>query len=563
MKFIKITKGGLTMEQGSPWAKTLLAEKYYLVSDLIHQQISYIVPDRIYKNVIHLEEVYKKYKGEDLNGKRLFVWRHGGIGDLMFMMPPLRLLKVKYPDSKIMVGLGGKYFDIYRHVPYVDEVHQLPVDLETFQFADYHLHFEQIIEGNPMAERANAYDLFLHKFGFDPNKISSAEKLPDIFLTDGEKKFAEDFIERFKVKEDSILVGLQIASSSAIRSIPDDLTVQIAGLIARESNGRLILFGSKAQEELAKSIKWSLPEECHDRIKSSAEEGFNLRKTMAVTRYCDLVIAPDSAMIHIAGALRVPMIGLYGPFPADLRMRYYYNALAINACSPCSPCFTHEQNPCTKGFPSPCFSLIDLHQIMHAIEYLLSKTNKKSIPTIKKQMKSIFDQVIDKAKPYMKGKGLDVGCGFQKYNDEFDVTRIDVNPLVDPDIVNNFFAENFKVDEKVDYIINSYAIKTINELNAFLEKSDAFLNINGYLILFIGDANILSKAKEISILSKYLKDYIGSTLTSEDIQAHLSAKEGYEIVEVDLPPPIDEKKEALEIFETRHGIFIVMRKIHE
>jgi ADP-heptose:LPS heptosyltransferase len=563
MKFIKIAKEGLILEQGTPWAKELKPEKYYLVSDLIHQQFSYIMPDHIYKNVIDIDEVYRPYQNQDLNGKSLLVWRHGGIGDLMFMMPPLRLLKVKYPKSKLMVGLGGKYVDIYKEVPYIDEIHRMPFDIETLELADYHLHFEQIIEGNPLAERANAYDLFLNKFGFNPNEIPAKEKLPDIFLTELEMNFAKEFLDRFKIRENDILVGIQVAPSSPIRAFPEDKMIKTIRLIASEPNGKVILFGSPAQGELAESAVKSLPEDSQGNVINTIKEKFTLRRTMSVTRHCDLIIAPDSAMIHIAGALRVPVLGLYGPFPADLRMRYYYNALALNALPSCAPCFIHDHDPCAKGSPSPCFSLVDMHHIMFSIEYLLNKTLNKSIESVKKQKKSIFNQVIEKAKPYMKGNGLDAGCGFQKYPSESSIIRLDVNPLVDPDVVDNFFSYEHKGEDKLDFIISSYMLCTAGDLLSFMEKADKMLKVEGHIILFIGDNQVLKKAVKIKTLSSHLLEYLNSELTNDIILSHISTLSNYKVLEIDLPPPVDLEKEALEIFGTRHGIFIVMRKKHE
>lgn len=563
MKFVEIKKDGLTMEKGAPWQKTLKVGKKYLVSDLIHQQLMYIMPDHISKHVTPLEQVYRQYNGEDLNGKTLLIWRHGGIGDLLFMMPPLRLLKVKYPESKILVGIGGKYIDLYRHIPYVDEIHQLPFDIETLDLADYHLHFENIIEGNPRAEYTNAYDLFLEKFGFDPSEIPPYEKIADVFLNEKEKEWAEKIIKSWGINDEDILVGLQIAASSPIRTFPEDKTTQIANVISREPNGKVILFGSGAQKQLAEGIKKSLHAEHQDRIFMSAEYGFSLRQTMAITRHCDLVIAPDSAMIHIAGALRVPVIGLYGPFLADLRMRYYYDALALNATPACAPCFTHDHDPCKKGNPSPCFSLIDICQIMFAIELMLNKTGKKSMPDIKRLQKSIFNQVIDKAKPYMKGKGLDVGSGYQKYDESYDITRIDVNPLVDPDAIADFLVPNFEVDDEINYIISSYSVNTSLDLNEFMNKVNNVLATNGYLILYVGDSHIISKASGKQILSRYLLDYLKSELDRDIIMDEMKKFHNFELVEEDIPNPNALEEEVMQIFDTKYGIFQVWRKTHE
>lgn len=563
MRFVRIVKEGLSMERGSPWEKSLHPGKQYLVSDLILQQLSYMMPEHIAKDTVPLERVYKPYNGENLNGKTLLVWRHGGIGDLLFMMVPLRLLKVKYPECKIAVALGGKYLDLYKHIPYVDEVYQLPFDIELLDIADYHLHFEQIIEGNPRAEYVNAYDLFLERFGFNPEEIPASEKIADIFLNDREIEWAENEIKKHNIKEDDILIGIQLAASSPIRTFPDDKTSSIAQrIVSNDPNGKVILFGSPAQLSIGNGIKETLPAELKNRMIVGPHEGYTLRQSIAIARHCDIMVAPDSAMIHIAGALRVPIIGLYGPFPAQLRMRDYYNALALNACPPCAPCFTHDHDPCAKGSPSPCFSLIEVEQVMFAIELLLEKTGSKSLKNVCKLRKNIFDQVEEKARPYMKGNGIDVGCGFKKYGPEFNITRIDVNPIVDPDVNANFVAPDFEVDSEIDYIISSYGLNTPKDIAVFMDRVDEILKVGGYLILYIGDKNIIQKGKGYR-LPKYLQEYLKSTLDNDTILETMKHFDNYKLECSELPHFVENDEPLINIFDTSYGIFQVWRKENE
>ena len=82
----------------------------------------------------------------------------------------------------------------------------------------------------------------------------------------------------------------------------------------------------------------------------------------------DCFIAPDSMFIHIAGALGIPVIGIYGPFHSNVRMKYFKNAVGIDIDCGCSPCFKHGHHPCPKGNPSPCFSLISEDNILDIFE---------------------------------------------------------------------------------------------------------------------------------------------------------------------------------------------------
>ena len=63
----------------------------------------------------------------------------------------------------------------------------------------------------------------------------------------------------------------------------------------------------------------------------------------------ELVIAPDSSMVHIAGALKKPVIGLYSSFKSNLRMKWYRYAHAFESEYQCAPCFIHGHGACPEG----------------------------------------------------------------------------------------------------------------------------------------------------------------------------------------------------------------------
>jgi ADP-heptose:LPS heptosyltransferase len=58
-------------------------------------------------------------------------------------------------------------------------------------------------------------------------------------------------------------------------------------------------------------------------------------------------------MVHVASALNVPCVALYGPFPSGLRITST-EAVVIEGKAPCAPCFFHAELP--EEFPAgmPC-----------------------------------------------------------------------------------------------------------------------------------------------------------------------------------------------------------------
>jgi ADP-heptose:LPS heptosyltransferase len=560
MKFIEVVREGIVMERGTPWAKALKPGKFYLVNEMIVQQLSKLMPTHI--NRIHsLGRYYQEYRGQDLNGKSLLVWRHGGIGDLMFMMPPLRLLRKLYPDCKLHVAIGGKYMDIYKDVFYVDFLHQLPLDRDLMESVDYHLMFERVIEGNPKAEQLNAYDLFLNRFGFDFTKVPAREKLPDIFLTDSEKKAAEEFLQRHKVTKEDLLIGIQIATSTPIRTYPYQKLIDVMDMLMRNEKIKIMLFGSGSQANITGPIIEGFKQHAPDRIIDGPANNMSLKASMAVASHCDVIVAPDSAMIHVAGGLRVPVVGLYGPFPAVLRMKYYHHAIGLNACPVCAPCFIHDSDPCSKGDPSPCFSLLDPQKICFAVEHLLNKTQGISIPEIKSMMGSVFYQVQEIAKKHMVGKGLDVGCGYHQHPEGIEIKRIDVDPMMEPDEVANFFSDEFKQNDPLDFIVCSFVLNTPDDLRDFVLRADRILRPGGNLIIFVGDAPSLKGRKADAVRSSFTGSFLASELDRPAIMEVFEGFPDYHLAD-EVEPDLKED-EVIDLFESKYGRLTIWTKQNE
>jgi len=78
-----------------------------------------------------------------------------------------------------------------------------------------------------------------------------------------------------------------------------------------------------------------------------------VRVLAATLRGCDLFVGADSGPLHLAGAIGVPCVGLYGPFGYRIRGTNLPVAPleVLPPDQPC-PCFTHakrgEELPCKR-----------------------------------------------------------------------------------------------------------------------------------------------------------------------------------------------------------------------
>ena len=75
----------------------------------------------------------------------------------------------------------------------------------------------------------------------------------------------------------------------------------------------------------------------------------DLSGTIGVISHLDCLITNDSGPMHIAGALGVPFVAVFGPTHPDLGFcPEYFSGTIIHSGAECSPCSLHGSSPCRK-----------------------------------------------------------------------------------------------------------------------------------------------------------------------------------------------------------------------
>ena len=347
----------------------------YVMAGAVMDQLQRIYPGGVVETE-KFENYYRKLNFPDLKeGNKVFLFRSGGVGDVMFMLPLIKYLKEK---KGVFVGAATSpsYVDVLKNNPSIDHIVKMPFELDLIKGYDYHLIFEGVIENNPDAEKINAIDLFLKEGGVDPNLLSQKEKIPYLFISEKERYKSKKKLGKIlgitlgPQNADNKFVGFQIQSSSPIRNFPLDKMVGIINELIKD-NKIVVLFGDKGQREISGYIKNILQSKM---IIDLPAMTLSLAGSIEIASVMDVIIAPDSSFIHIAGGLGIPVVGLYGCFPSLLRMRYYDNAIGIDCNVPCAPSFLHGHLACSKGNPSPCFSVISIQNVLDAVNHLLGES---------------------------------------------------------------------------------------------------------------------------------------------------------------------------------------------
>lgn len=315
-------------------------------------------------------KVYKPYLGQDLSGKKILVWRTGGIGDLLFIQPNLRKLKEWYPDCYVTFACARQYQSMVETWDEVDKLIDLPFPARFLTEADYHIIFEGVIERCKEAETTNAYKLFSKWLNIEVPEEELVPKQKTRPKTDEE--VLKIIKEKFNLEPKEYIVA-SLRSSAIIRTPDPQVTCNILSKLIEKGYKIVLTDSAKHSELLDGTIKKFLSDSTN--VFNFAPYSKELSSTISLIKFSRLVIAPDTSLVHLAAALDVPCFGIYGPFPGKIRLSTYPKADWIEGNIECSPCFTHGSKPCKNninGF-SKCFYNIDSDQAVGKIEKLLER----------------------------------------------------------------------------------------------------------------------------------------------------------------------------------------------
>lgn len=253
---------------------------------------------------------FHRYKGENLNNKRLLIWRGGGYGDLLFIQPIIQYIKYKYPTCFISFAGGFRFLPIIKSYPpnLINSTIDIPFKISTIYDYDYHIIFEGSLERCIEAKDKNCYDIMNMMANVDINyKDYPLRLVPDISI-----------LNPSTPKEPFIV--FQWRASSEIRSLSIPMAIKIINIILN-NNFKVVMIDRPEFSYLNNSIVREFNNKNVINIKNSID----INHAISVISQADGVVGIDSSFLHIGESLNKPILGLFGPFKGYTRLEYYRN----------------------------------------------------------------------------------------------------------------------------------------------------------------------------------------------------------------------------------------------
>jgi heptosyltransferase-2 len=168
---------------------------------------------------------------------------------------------------------------------------------------------------------------------------------------------------RFGIAEDRLLIGIApgAAYGPAKKWFPERFAA-VADRLSNESGGQTILFGSGGDRESTAAVQKNAR---HLLIDIAGKT--DLKEAICLISRCALFISNDSGLMHIAGALGVPTIAVFGSTNPATTSPVGERSVVIHHNVDCSPCL---KPVCPTDFR--CMEMIGVEEVCTAARKLLN-----------------------------------------------------------------------------------------------------------------------------------------------------------------------------------------------
>lgn len=310
----------------------------YLVEDISGAQLM-VHADGDRMEPVPVNEAGNREFTEELawDEKKILITRVGGIGDIILLTPIIRELNSRWPTAKIDVVCHPEFGQPLQNLPYVNAIIPYPIKLADAKTYDCWIFFENAVERGDHTTKLHSVDCYAQRIGL----TGEFDKRQEYRVTESERIWAKEGYPRINGTR---RICVQTNASAACRSYPRAKLQQVVAELLKKGWEVFLM-------DRPGGVKLDPEEKIPDGLRVLTD-GLTFRHRAAVMETSDCVLAPDSSLTHLAGALSVPCVSLFGPFHSDLRTKYNDTTFAINGKGDCAPCNPH--NRMGMDFPAKC-----------------------------------------------------------------------------------------------------------------------------------------------------------------------------------------------------------------
>lgn len=370
-----------------------------------------------------------------IKAKRILIVLLGEIGDVVLATPFLRELRRNLPHSWITLVVKRKIYNLVEFCPYVTEIliyngelrnssqlEKVMRRMRTVLFAFVHLvkrkfdiaiiprRFFDFYDGLYLgyfsgAKKTIAYikdtisfkdqlshsyeKLFTHLIKEETLKHEVEHNLDiikflkgtvnddslELWINREDEDYIQGLLQKYNITEDSLLIGIGAGSRIPQKVWPIERFLGLIKWLLEELNSTIMLLGDKNEINLGSYIEETLKKDYFGKTINLMGKT-TLRQVVASLKYCKLYIGNDTGLIHLAAAVKVPIIEISSwsktGSPRSHFSSYYFfpwktRYVIVNPEKQTYPC----KEQCTFKTPH-CILKVTLGDVKKAVKKLLS-----------------------------------------------------------------------------------------------------------------------------------------------------------------------------------------------
>ncbi len=356
-----------------------------------------------------------KFDGLRRNRMKTLAWCPSSVGDAVMATPTLRALRERFPHSKITGLMSDDVADTLAGSPWFDRtlrhdstgsgmlrpsyrlVRQLRRDrfdlailfTRSFRsalicrlggvrrivgYANHACRFLLSDRLAPMKPKRNhptpVIDEYLRLL--EPLHILDAGRKMQVFLSSADIESGNRFWNQTRSLGKFPIVVLHPGSDlSPARCWPNESFAELSRRLVDEKKAHVIVVGSLNELKNAREIVDRSERSSNVSTLADAHSAVGLVK--AIIARSHLVVSTDSSARHVAAALGVPVVTLFGPTKIERTETYYLDETRLQKSVPCGPC---EQQVCPQEHHR-CMRELSVDEVFQAVERQLGSRPRR------------------------------------------------------------------------------------------------------------------------------------------------------------------------------------------
>lgn len=338
--------------------------------------------------------------------RRLLLIKPSSLGDIVHTMPTLAALRERFPQAEVTWLVKRQWAPLVDVIAGVDHVcsvsegvrgwlgrvpalrragYDLVVDLQglfrsgamaLLSGCSRRVGFATAREGSPLfyTQRVAVPPAPMHavdRYLLVAEALGATRPMEPRFEfidRSGDRQALDTILSRAGIARHQVWVAMNVSARWETKRWPPQHFAEVADRLAQAHGLAVVLIGGPAERPESLAVTALMRTKAID-LTGQTPVGL----LPGLLRRASLLVTNDSGPMHIAAAVRTPVVALFGPTDPVKTGPYGKGHVVLSHAVECRPCFRRD---CARPVPLECLTAVRPDQVVRAVEQHLERSHK-------------------------------------------------------------------------------------------------------------------------------------------------------------------------------------------